>query len=158
MLRSLRHYAIMSHQRYITTVMALSQASASLTKCIRQYLSRMSCFRDLLPQLFHFKMAHNVIILGHWLCDLDMSSATGGSFITLGDNNHHYHLLTRNKLDCVSLFMQMPQPFQTWVLWHVTVTQRTETWTHRIVAINNIQDVWCLALAWSHAKPRPALN
>lgn len=38
-------------------------ASASLTKCIRQYLSGMSCFWDLmLPQLFHFKMPHNVII------------------------------------------------------------------------------------------------
>lgn len=41
----------------------LSPTSASLTKCIRQYLSRMSCFWDvMLPQLFHLKMPHNVII------------------------------------------------------------------------------------------------
>ena len=80
---------------------------------------------------------------------------TGGHLSLLADNNHHYHLLTRNKLNCVSLFMQMGQPFQTWVLWRVTVSPLCPSrhWSHHIGAINNIQDVWCLALAASHAKP-----
>ena len=96
------------------------------------------------------------LILWH---SLDMGLATGEHLSLSADNNHHYHLLTRNKLNCVSLFMQMGQPFQTWVLWLVTVSPcvplclLTSLVTSHISAINNIQDVWCLAPAASHAKP-----
>ena len=113
MLRSIRHAGIVSHHRYITPaphgINNVTNSIGILDQCIRQYLSRMSCFWDvLLPQLFHLKMPHNVIIRtlimwgpcsghepGYWRLIYHSDS----------DNNHHYHLLTRNKLRTVSRYL-----------------------------------------------------
>lgn len=159
-----RHAAIMSHQGYITLARPWHKhchehrhpwPNASVSICQECPAFEMCCLNYFISKchtMSHNEDTDNVILpLWTWARLLD----TGGHLSLLADNNHHYHLLTRNKLNCVSLFMQMGQPFQTWVLWRVTVSPLCPShhWSHHIGAINNIQDVWCLALAASHAKP-----
>ena len=140
-------------------------ASASLTKCIRQYLSRMSCFwDDGLPQLFHFKMPHNVIIrtlimwgprsgheLGYWRLIYHSGSIIITIIISWRGTNWELCLVIYANAPTISNVSIMTADC-------VTVSQGTQGWSHRISAINNIQDVWCLLEPRLMPSLGPALN